>query len=392
MAELLEKNHQYDNKGDVFTSYNVEDFDVPSGRDEIWRFISLRNIRGLHNGKFPTQTAADIAVEIPAADAANGVTAQVVSKDNERVTYAGAPSDRVAAQAWSAMEAATLITVPKNLSATAPIMVKITGQGIDKTAFGAIVVDVEAHAEATVVISYTGSATYADNLRFNIGDGASLNVIVDADWENDTVHLSQHVAAVGRDAYLNHSVATFGGQIVRIVPRVGYTAQGGNVKMLGVYFADDGQYFENRLLVDHSAPNCTSNVLYKGALQGDPDTKTETRTCWVGDVFIRNTAYNTNTYEANRNLVLSEGARADAIPNLEIATGDIPGAGHAATVGRFDDLHVFYLMSRGIPEAEARRLIVHGFFTEVINQIPIESVRQELERRVESELASVTIS
>lgn len=393
MSELVKNGTPHNTKGDVFTSFDVEDFPVPKGRDEIWRFISLRALRGLHNGSFPEQTDLDLAVTMggnPVAES-GPVTVETRPKDDAKVTYAGAPADRVAAQAWTSMKDATLISVEDNASVDEPITVTITGHGADASTFGAVVVSVGAHATATVVLRYKGSATHADNIHFHVGDGASLTVVVDADWENDSVHLSNHQAVVGRDARLHHSVATFGGQVVRIVPRVRYEAQGGDVEMLGVYFADDGQYFEHRLLVDHSEPNCKSNVLYKGALQGDPETRTEARTCWVGDVLIRSTAHNTNTYEANRNLVLSQGARADAIPNLEIETGDIPGAGHAATVGRFDDMHVFYLMSRGIPKKEARRLIVHGFFADVIRQIPVDSLREELEARVEKELESVVV-
>ena len=201
---------------------------------------------------------------------------------------------------------------------------------------------------------------------------------------------------MGRDSVLRHNTAIFGGEIVRIVPRVAFTAPGGDAEMLGVYFADAGQYFENRLLVDHSVPNCRSRVFYKGALQGETHAdgsaesgRVEARTCWVGDVLIRKDANNTDTYETNNNLILTEGARADAIPNLEIQTGEIVGAGHAATVGRFDDLELFYLMSRGIPAAEARRLIIRGFFSEVISRIPVESLREDLETRVIDELEKI---
>ncbi|MDU6480099.1 MAG: SufD family Fe-S cluster assembly protein, partial [Corynebacterium kroppenstedtii] len=178
----------------------------------------------------------------------------------------------------------------------------------------------------------------------------------------------------------------------RNISHVAFKAPGADCELSGVYFADDGQYFEQRLLVDHSEANCRSNVMYKGALQGDPNSDLpETRTAWVGDALIRAQADNTDTYEKNMNLVLSEGARADAVPNLEIATGEIIGAGHAATVGRFDDEQLYYLMSRGIPEPVARRLIVHGFFTEVISRIPIPAVQDELEKRVSEELDTVSL-
>ena len=372
------------NKGDVFASFNVEDFAVPKGKDEVWRFVSLRRLRGLHDGGFADATGQAITVSAPET-----VTFAAVAKDDERVGVAGAPVDRVAAQAWTSMPEAHLVTVPAEARLSDPVVITISGKGEGVTSFGATTVDLGRHSESTVVLRYEGSGTHADNVEFLVGDGARVNVIVDANWDNDTVHLSNQRIQVGRDATIKHTVITFGGETVRIVPRVTYTAPGGDAELSGLYFADSGQYIENRLTVDHSHPNCRSNVLYKGALQAESKERAaEARTCWVGDVLIRSNAQNTDTYETNRNLVLSDNARADAIPNLEIETGEIAGAGHAATVGRFDDLEIFYLMSRGIPEADARRMIIRGFFTEVINRVPVESIREELEKRVVDELGA----
>lgn len=379
----------HNTKGDLFSSFNVEDFPVPHGRDEEWRFISLRRIRGLHNDKFDEAVAQDVRIDVPAA-AAGSVTVETVAKDDERLGRAAAPVDRVAAQAWTSMSEASYIGIAKDAVVSEPVSVTITGRGEGVTSFGAVVVDVADGADAIVSIRYTGTGTHADNLEFIVGDNARLTVIVDADWDTGAVHLSGQHVMMGRDATLRYNAATFGGDVVRMVPRVKFTAPGADAELLGVYFADDGQYFENRLLVDHAVPNCRSNVMYKGALQADPSSDLpDAHTTWVGDVLIRANAQGTDTYEVNRNLVLTEGARADSIPNLEIETGEIAGAGHAATVGRFDDEQVFYLMARGIPEAEARRLIIRGFFSEVINRIPVESIREELEKRVTDELESV---
>ncbi|MGP6173139.1 Fe-S cluster assembly protein SufD [Corynebacterium sp. A21] len=379
----------HNTKGDIFSSFDVEDFEIPKGRDEVWRFIALRRIRGLHNGTFATAVEQDISVELPAS--ASGISIATLNKGDERLGRAGAPVDRVAAQAWTSMESAQLVKFDRESVNAEPVVLTITGRGEDVTSFGATVIEVEAGADATVVLRYQGSGTHADNIEFLIGDNARLNVVVDIDWADDAVHLSGQLAQLGRDAVLRHNLATFGGQIVRVVPRVKFTGPGADAELLGVYFADDGQYIEQRLLIDHSVPNCRSNVLYKGALQADPSSdKPEARTAWVGDVLIRAEAHGTDTYEVNRNLVLTEGARADAVPNLEIETGEIAGAGHAATVGRFDDEHLFYLMTRGISEEEARRLIVRGFFSEVINHVPVESIRNEFEARIAAELEAVT--
>ena len=373
-------------KGDQFTSFNVDDFQVPSGRDEVWRDISLRSLRGLHDGTFSDVVEQKISVsEQP------GVSSEKVNPDDSRLGRAGAPADRVAAQAWTSMPAGQVVTIDGDKQYEDAVVITITGAGEDVTSFGATSVEVGKHAEVTIVLNYQGSGTHADNVEFVIGDGANVNVVVDADWEDDAVHLSHQIASLGRDATLRHNAAIFGGEIVRMVPRVSFTAPGGDAELLGVYYASEGQYFENRLLMDHSQPSCRSNVMYKGAIQGAPgSSKPDARSCWVGDILIRSNAENTDTYEVNRNLLLTDGARADAIPNLEIETGEIAGAGHAATVGRFDDEQVYYLMSRGIPEGEARRLIIRGFFLEIINRIPVQSLREDLAKRVDDELATIS--
>jgi Fe-S cluster assembly protein SufD len=187
---------------------------------------------------------------------------------------------------------------------------------------------------------------------------------------------------VGRDATFNSAIVSLGGDLVRLTPTVSFAGPGGNAELLGLYFADADQHLEHRLFIDHDQPNCRSRVTYKGALQGDG-----ARTVWIGDVLIRAAATGTDTYEENRNLLLGDRARADSVPNLEIETGEVVGAGHASTTGRFDDEQLFYLMARGIPEDEARRLVVRGFFAEIVERIGVPEVRDRLLAAVESELA-----
>jgi Fe-S cluster assembly protein SufD len=173
-----------------------------------------------------------------------------------------------------------------------------------------------------------------------------------------------------------------GGKIVRILPTVEYTGLGAFADLSGLYFATDHQHLEHRLHVDHNVAHSKSRVNYKGALSGE-----KARTVWIGDVYIRANAEGTDTYELNRNLLLSDGARADSVPNLEIETGEIVGAGHASTTGRFDDEQLFYLMSRGIPEADAKHLVIRGFFSEVISLIKDEQIEERLMARVDGELS-----
>jgi Fe-S cluster assembly protein SufD len=309
--------------------------------------------------------------------------------DDKRVGEAGAPRDRVAAQAFSSASEATVITVAKETVIDEPVYVTVDGPGEGELAYGHTQVRLEAFANATFVVDQRGGGTIAENVEFIVGDSAHLEIVLIQDWDDDALHLAGHHLQVGRDATLTYTTVTFGGELVRVSPFARFTAPGGTVTLNGLYYADDGQHLEHRLLVDHSEPNCTSRILYKGALQGDAKSSLpDAHTVWIGDVLIRARAVGTDTYEMNRNLVLTDGARADSVPNLEIETGEIAGAGHASAVGRFDEEQLFYLMSRGIPEDVARRLVIRGFFGEVINRIGVPEVRERITEAVELELES----
>src|SRR5581483_8070059 len=330
--------------GERFTSYDLEAFEVPSGREENWRFTPMRRLHGLHSvepdavGDLVDGTA-HVSVE-----AGDGVTVETVALTDERVGEAGAPADRIAALAWSRSTEAHLLTLD---GSAAPVTVTVNGPGEGRVALAHLHLRTTPHAEAVVVLDYRGGGTLADNLEVVLADGSTLTLVVIDDWDDDAVHV------------------------------------GGQHLLAGLSFADADQHLEHRLLVDHAAPHCRSNVVYKSALQGEA-----AHTVWIGDVLIRAEAEGTDTYELNRNLLLTEGARADSVPNLEIETGEIAGAGHASATGRFDDEQLFYLRSRGIPEADARRLVVRGFFNEIINKIGIVEVRERLEAAVEAELAA----
>ncbi|MFZ3593862.1 Fe-S cluster assembly protein SufD [Streptomyces sp. BH104] len=356
-------------------SYDVQDFPVPHGREEEWRFTPLERLRGLHDG---TATATGDGVKVD-VEAPEGVNVELVGRDDARVGKAGKPVDRVAAQAYSAFEKASVVSVPKETVLTEPIRIAVHGEG--GVAYGHQVIELGAFAEAVVVIDHTGDAVLAANVDYLLGDGAKLTVVSVQDWDDKAVHVAQHNALVGRDASFKSVVVTFGGDVVRLNPRVNYAGTGGEAELFGLYFTDAGQHQEHRLLVDHNTPHCKSNVVYKGALQGD-----DAHAVWIGDVLIEAAAEGTDTYEMNRNLVLTDGARVDSVPNLEIETGEIVGAGHASATGRFDDEQLFYLMSRGIPAEEARRLVVRGFFAELVQQIGVPDIEERLLEKIETEL------
>lgn len=372
------------NKGEMFTSFDVNAFEVPSPREEAWRFTPFRRLRGLHDGSAVRTADASVTVE----GVTDGVTVETVDRADQRLGAAGAPFDRVAAQAYSSFSEATVLTVGREVEVADPITVTIEGPGADEVAFGHLQIRVERFARAVVVIDQRGSGTYAENIEFLVEDAAHLTVVNVHDWADDAVHVAAHHVRLDRDATIRHFAVSLGGDLVRLAPVVHYTAPGGNAELLGLYFADAGQHLEQRLLVDHSQPNCRSNVVYKGALQGDPNGERgrEAHTVWIGDVLIRPAAEGTDTFELNRNLVLTDGARADSVPNLEIETGEILGAGHASATGRFDDEQLFYLQARGIPEDQARRLVVRGFFGEIIARIAVPELRERLSAAIEAEL------
>ena len=363
-------------KATALRSYDVADFPRLTGREEAWRFTPLARLRGLHDGSFSPATAPP-SRRVGALP--EGVTATTVGRDDQRVGSALVPFDRVSATAYGEFGEAFVLSVARNQAVSEPVVVEVTGQGADGAAFAHTVIEVGESAEATVVLDHTGAATLADNVEIIVGANARLRLISVADWSGDSVQVQHQRARLGRDARLTQIVVTLGGDLVRQYTSFVFTGQGGEVDAYGIYFADAGQHLEHRLFVDHSVPDCRSNVAYRGALQG-----ADSRTVWVGDVLIRAAATGTDTYEINRNLLLTHGARADSIPNLEIQTGEVAGAGHASATGRFDDEQLFYLQSRGIPAEEARRLVVRGFFAELIGRIGVPQLAQRLTASIES--------
>ena len=357
------------------TSFDVSAFPIPTGREEDWRFTPVDRLRALLTDTPTEDGAVEYAVEAP-----DGVRVGTLAHGQAPRGTVLVPADRAAVVANANAPEATHVAIPAEAELTEPVRLVVTGkQGARSN--GHVVIEAGHHSKAVVVLDHEGSGEHTGNVEVVVGDGANLTVVSIQHWDDDAHHLGQHDALVGRDAAYRHIAVSLGGGIVRINTNVRYAGPGGEATLLGVYFADAKQHLEHRSFVDHNAPNCKSHVTYKGALQGD-----SAHTVWVGDVLIRAEAEGTETFETNRNLVLTDGARADSVPNLEIETGEIVGAGHASATGRFDDEQLFYLQSRGIHEDEARRLVVHGFFHEVLQQVGIDELEARLVAKVEQEL------
>jgi Fe-S cluster assembly protein SufD len=356
-------------------STSINDFPEVSKLQEIWRYLPIEKLGGLDHDVYSEVSESELQITLP-----KGISAVFMDSSAAPIGKAGLPEDRVAAAAWSNASKTLVIEIEESAEIEQAGFIKLSG-----TNSGAHALHVIVHAKkfsvATLVLDHTGHGTLGENVELVLEDGAKLNFVSIQDWAAGSSHVSAQYATVGRDADLKHVVVSLGGDLVRITPSVSLNSNGGQVHMFGVYLAASGDYIEHRPYVDHIAPNCVSRVTYKGALQGKGS-----HTVWVGDVLIRESATGTDTYELNRNLLLTDGARADSVPNLEIETGKIEGAGHASASGRFDDEQLFYLQSRGISEHDARRLVVRGFLNEVIQKIGIEEVENRLREAIELDL------
>jgi Fe-S cluster assembly protein SufD len=309
-----------------------------------------------------------------------GVTLEPISAARARELAVEAPIDRISALAARNSAGGVELAVGAGVELSEPIV--LTGTGLGGDVAEHLVITVGAFAVATIVIRYQGTATFADKTDLVVGDGAKVTFVTIADWDADAVHGGHHAVSVGRDAQVRTVTASLGGDVIRLAETSRFAGPGGSLEQFGVYFVNAGQHIEHRMFVDHNAPHTVSHVDYRGALQGE-----DAHSVWVGDVLIRKVAEGITTYETNKNLVLTDGCRADSVPNLEIETGEIVGAGHASATGRFDDEQLFYLQSRGIPSDEARRLVVRGFFADLLARIGVPDLEERLLAAVDAELA-----
>jgi Fe-S cluster assembly protein SufD len=278
----------------------------------------------------------------------------------------------------------TFLYVPDGVEIELPLQTLTYLDTDDAAVFPHTLIVVGASASVTFIDRYASSdLTHAFSnavTEIVVGDGAHVRYASIQDWGSGITHLGVQRVTVGRDAEIRTLAIGFGADLARAEAETVLAQPGGFSEMLGVFFADGDQHFDHRSLQDHVAPQCTSDLLYKGALRD------RSRAVYSGWVHVRPEAQKTNAMQTNRNIVLSEHAKADSIPNLEIEANDVR-CGHAASVGPVDDDTIFYLQSRGIPRADAERLIVTGFFQEVLDRVTIDEVREGAEMAIASELA-----
>ena len=364
------------------TSFDPVDIPVPRGREEEWRFTPMKRFAPLFDlDAIRTATLEGGAIEL-VADVPEGVTVETVTRDDARIGSIGAPVDRTGITAWAGASGATALTLNTGVELDRAARLTVVGDDpeLKRPTAQHLHIAAQSGSKGTVLLDHTGTAALTQGVEVTVADGAELTLVTVQGWEDAAVHASNHRVQVRGRGVLKHVVVSLGGD-VRICSDLTFLGEGGHIEAFGVYFTDSGQHQEHRPYVAHTEPHCYSRITYKGALQGK-----NAHAVWVGDCLIGAGARGTDTYELNRNLVLTEGAKADSIPNLEIENGNIEGAGHASATGRFDDQQLFYLRARGIPETEARRLVVLGFFNEIVAEIGVDEVEERLMAAIEKEL------
>lgn len=361
-------------------SFRVEDYAVPTVSQDDWRFTPVDRLREFFDVFTPSGRTrvrvtnidgspldpAHVRVSrVPRAQAPSGTVLQ--------------PNDRVSAVEWNTGDLSTVVSLHGELAQ--PVLITVNGNGDDLDELH-LVITADEKAHGDVVVEHGGRARLAEGVEISTGKDSHISTTFIQEWEKGSKHIGNHRIHVGEGASLRHAVVTLGGDVVRIRMDQDFGGEQGNLNMLGIYFVDPGEHIEHRTMVVHNHPACKSRVVYKGALDGE-----KAHSAWVGNALIRPTAPGTDSYELNRNLVLTPGAIADSEPNLEIENGDIVGAGHASSVGRFDDEELFYLQSRGVSEREARKLVVRGFFGELIEEIGVPAIGEHLMNVIDRRLS-----
>lgn len=359
------------------TGTHREDFAPLSSRSLEWRFAPLPKISPIVDGPL------DGNERTVSVTGATSLTVDVawVALDDKRVGSVGLPEDRAAAAGWEATTRVCVVSVSGEQSDDVELSFDLSSSATKPGAIH-LIVDAAPHTVATLVLRYSGDIRVIENHELLIGAGSNVTIVNLYEETTESVHLATHFARIGRDASLRHSAVVLSGGVVRVNPSAHLAESGADVTLLGLYTPGENEHAEHHVYVNHDAPHTTSNVLYKGALRA-----ASARSVWIGDVLIGQKATGTDSYEQNRNLILREGARADSIPNLEIETGDIVGAGHASATGRFDEEQLFYLSSRGISEADARMLVVRGFLNEVAQQVGSPKVADIVEATLDKQFA-----
>ena len=323
------------------------------------------------------------------------VDGRLVGIENESVAWLGstleargggapldllsADTDKFAAAALAFSLDGITLNIPRNRAVEAPFVVDIQSTCPGTVTFPSLNIRAEENSEATVVVLFRSpdgvSSVIVPNLQTTVGHGARLSVTTVGLMGTEGANVMHHRSRIGPDATLRMGEIGLGGQLARMDLRTTLAGRGGSVEVVGLYFGERRQVLDYRLVVNHVGPSTSSDVFLKGGVQDDA------RSIFTGLLRIEEDAAGTSAFETNRNLVLSDGAKANSVPNLEILCNDVI-CGHGSSVGPLETEPLYYLMSRGISKARAERVLVRGFFEEAISRLPLDDLDEPARRVV----------
>jgi Fe-S cluster assembly protein SufD len=372
---------------------------LPTKADEHWRFTDLA-------GFDPDSWTADGATEIAAPEtlldvdasgvavvgeagirierAPEGVRFDALTDDHPLLHTLVGWDEKFAAHNAAMWKHGLLVEVPRGVVLEKPLYVRVANAVDGGSLFWRLLVVAEPESRFTVIEEFASASPELSGysnaaVEIVVGQAAKVEYVSIQNLSRQTWHFASHHARVERDAELDWVTGGFGSAKGKVRIQNDLAGAGATSRVTGAYFADGTQHLDYDTFQEHIAPNTTSDFAFKGALRD------EARTVWRGMIRVEPDAQKTNAYQENRNLLLSKSAHADSIPGLEILANDVRCT-HGATLGQVDREQLFYLMARGLSRGEAERLIVRGFFQDVLDRVEIESVREALGNALEARI------
>jgi Fe-S cluster assembly protein SufD len=383
------------NRSDALELYRS--LPLPDTSMEAWRFTDLRGFdpesfgqNGHVPGTVPDHGSDMLSIDVAGAAVADGHTVEILNapagvefaplpEGHERLGTLIGFDDKFTAHNAASWKSGLLVRVPEGVELEQPLYVRVAG-GEDDALFWRLLVIAEAGSRFSLIEEYTGPAGYSNGaVEAFVEQGAKLEYVSLQNLSRETWHFATHRAHVGRDAELDWVAGGFGSRRGKIRIHNDLAGPGATSRVTGAYFADGSQHLDYDTFQQHHAPNTTSDFAFKGAL------REQASVVWRGMIRVEPDAQKTNAYQENRNLILSHDAHADSIPGLEILANDVRCT-HGATISQVDRDQLFYAMSRGLTRADAERLIVRGFFQDILDRIDLEPVREALAEALEARI------
>jgi Fe-S cluster assembly protein SufD len=374
---------------------------VPTTTEEAWRFTDLRGFDpesfaldaqpvGSTEGLLELDVAGiavitEAGIEIERAP--EGIRFEPLSQDDPRLYSLVGWNEKFPAHNAAVWKHGLLVEVPKGVEVDRPLYVRIASSVPDSALFWRLLVVAKEGSRFSLIEEYSSAerdlSAYSNAVaELFVGQGAKLEYVSIQNLSQETWHFATHHARVERDAELDWVAGGFGSKKGKIRIQNDLSGPGATSRVTGAYFADGEQHLDYDTFQEHMAPSTESDFAFKGAL------REQAHAVWRGMIRVEEDAQKTNAYQENRNLLLSDSAHADSIPGLEIMANDVRCT-HGATIGRVDRNELFYLMARGLSRAEAERLIVRGFFQDILDRIDLEPVRNALGEALEARIPQV---